>query len=136
VLFYCFDIALTVGVFHMTEEMTDKEKMEFVFRVHEDEAAVEQWDRKAAAKLASQEGLELSDERWEVVRFLRKHFDDVGAIEYARDMSSMLHQRYEAKGGLRYLFTLFPKGPVSQGCKIAGIPVPNDSKNASFGSVS
>jgi len=120
----------------MTEEMTDKEKMEFVFRVHEDEAVVDQWDRKVASELASQEDLDLTDERWDVVSFLRKHFDDVGTIEYARDLSALLNQRYESKGGLKYLYTLFPKGPVSQGCKIAGIPVPKDSHNPSFGNVS
>ncbi|WP_455210705.1 TusE/DsrC/DsvC family sulfur relay protein [Kaarinaea lacus] len=120
----------------MTEEMTDKEKMEFVFRVHEDEAVVDQWDRSVASKLAGQEDLELTDERWDVVNFLRKHFDDVGTIEYSRDMSALLDQRYKSKGGLKYLFTVFPKGPVNQGCKIAGIPVPKDSKDPSFGNVS
>lgn len=120
----------------MTEEMTDKEKMEFVFRIHEDEAVVDKWDRNVAGELARQEDLELTDERWEVVNFLRKHFDDVGTIEYARDLSALLDQRYGSKGGLKYLYTVFPKGPVSQGCTIAGIPVPKDSKDPSFGNVS
>ncbi len=120
----------------MTEEMTDKEKMEFVFRIHEDEADVEQWDRTVAAGLAKQEGIELSDERWDVVSYLRKYFEEFGTLEYARDLSAMLNQKFERKGGLKYLYTLFPKGPVSQGCKIAGIPVPADSKDPSFGNVS
>ena len=120
----------------MTEEMTDKEKMEFVFRVHEDEADVEQWDRNVAAGLAKQEGIELSEERWDVVSYLRKYFEEFGAIDYARDLSVILNQKFESKGGLTYLYTLFPKGPVNQGCKIAGIPVPTDSKDPSFGNVS
>ncbi|MGD8592083.1 MAG: TusE/DsrC/DsvC family sulfur relay protein [Gammaproteobacteria bacterium] len=120
----------------MAEEMTDKEKMEFVFRVHEDEADVEQWDRKVAAELAKKEGIELSDERWDVVSYLRKYFEEFGTIDYARDLSVILNQKFESKGGLKYLYTLFPKGPVSQGCKIAGIPVPTDSKDTSFGNVS
>ena len=119
----------------MTDEMTEKEKMEFVFRVHEDEPVVDSWDKKVATKLAKEEGLKLTEELWEVVSFLRKHFEDVGTIEYARDISALMNQRYQSKGGLKHLFQLFPKGPVSQGCKIAGIPVPKDSKDLSFGTV-
>jgi tRNA 2-thiouridine synthesizing protein E len=120
----------------MNEDMTDKEKMEFVFGVREDdEPTVENWNREVAASLAQEEGLELNDDRWAVAEFLRKHFEEVGNIEHARDMSTILHQRFEKQGGLKYLYTLFPRGPVSQGCKIAGIPVPADSKSESFGNI-
>jgi TusE/DsrC/DsvC family sulfur relay protein len=120
----------------MTEEMTDKEKMEFVFGVREDEPEVENWDRKVAAELAKQQKINLTDEHWDVVSFLRKHFEEFGTIEYARDISAILNQRYERKGGLKYLYRLFPDGPVSQGCKIAGIPLPKDNKDPHFGNVS
>lgn len=119
-----------------TNDMTDKEKMEYVFRVHEDEYAVENWDRDVAVSLAKEEGVDLNDDHWEVVSYLRKLFDGTGEIEHARDLSVVLDQRFKDKGGLKYLFRLFPKGPVSQGCKIAGIPVPKDSSNDSFGNVS
>jgi len=119
----------------MTEEMTDQEKMEFVFRVHGEEPDIEQWDRTVATELAKQEAIELTDEVWSVVSFLRRYFDEFGGIEYSRDLSALLDQKYHSQGGLKYLFTLFPKGPVSQGCRIAGIPLPKDSKNLSFGSV-
>lgn len=119
----------------MADEMSDKEKMEFVFRIHDEEPVVAQWDRSVAAELAREENIRLSDEHWDVVKFLRKHFDEFGAIDYARDLSALLNQRYESKGGLRYLFTLFPSGPVSQGCKIAGIPLPMYSKDPHFGNV-
>lgn len=120
----------------MADEMTDKEKMEFVFRIHDEEADVENWNREVAADLARKEDLELSEERWEMVNFLRTYFEEYGAIEYARDLSALLDQRYKNQGGLKHLFTLFPKGPVSQGCKIAGIPIPKGSQDASFGNVS
>lgn len=119
----------------MTEEMTDKEKMEFVFRIHGEEPDVEQWDRTVASKLASEEGIKLTDEVWSVVSFLRRYFEEYGGIEYSRDLSALLDQKYQNQGGLKHLFTLFPKGPVSQGCKIAGIPLPKDSRNLSFGTV-
>ncbi|WP_455204496.1 TusE/DsrC/DsvC family sulfur relay protein, partial [Kaarinaea lacus] len=72
----------------MVEEMTDREKMEFVFGVHEDEPVVVDWDKSVARKLALLEGILLNEEHWEVVSFLRKHFNDVGELDYARDISA------------------------------------------------
>jgi tRNA 2-thiouridine synthesizing protein E len=118
----------------MNDEMSDKEKMEFVFGVREDdEPVVEDWNRDVATELAKDEGIDLSDAHWDVVSFLRKHFDEVGTIDYARDLSAVLNQHFEKQGGLKYLYTLFPSGPVSQGCKVAGIPLPKDSRDPSFG---
>jgi len=91
----------------MTEDMSDKEKMEFVFRVHGEEPDVEQWDRTVAAELAGQEGITLTDEVWSVVSFLRQYFEEFGGIEYSRDLSALLDQKYHSKGGLKYLLSRF-----------------------------
>lgn len=119
-----------------SDDMTDKEKLEFVFGIHEDDEVLENWDHQVATSLALEEGITLSDAHWEVVSFLRKFYVGTGKIDYARDLSAVLDQRFKAEGGLKYLFTLFPKGPVSQGCKLAGLPAPKDSANPSMGSVS
>lgn len=118
------------------DEMSDNEKMEYVFHIHENDEVIEDWDRQVATALAQEEGIQLTDAHWEVVSYLRKLHQGSGSIDYARDLSAILEQRFKAQGGLRYVFTLFPKGPVTQGCKIAGIPVPKDSTQPAFGSVS
>ena len=116
-------------------EMLDAEKLDFVFRIHEDQDVIADWDRKVAVALAKAEGIELTDAHWEVVSYLRHFYESTGPIDYARDIAAVLEQRFRTKGGLKYVFRLFPKGPVSQGCIIAGIPVPTDSKNEAFGTV-
>ncbi|MDH5183578.1 MAG: TusE/DsrC/DsvC family sulfur relay protein [Gammaproteobacteria bacterium] len=117
----------------MTEQMTDTEKMNAVFHVQEEDAPISPWDRDVATSLAREIGVELSDRHWEIVVFLRHHYDEFGSIEYARDLSGMLQQRFSEQGGRRYLYSLFPGGPISQGCSIAGLPVPKDSSDPSFG---
>lgn len=117
----------------MTEQMTDTEKMNAIFHVQEEEAAVTPWDRSIATNLARKIGIEMSDLHWELVALLRHHYEEYGSIDYARDLTGMLEQRFSPQGGLRYLYTLFPGGPITQGCHIAGLPAIKDSSDPSFG---
>ena len=120
----------------MADEMTEQEKQEFVFRIGpDDEPVIQHWDRDVAATLAQELGVALNDDHWEVVSFLRKHYEATCQLDTARDLSVVLNQRFKDRGGLKYLYTLFPNGPVTQGCRIAGIPVPKDSTDPSFGTV-
>jgi tRNA 2-thiouridine synthesizing protein E len=36
---------------------------------------------------------------------------------------------------MRHLYMLFPGGPVAQGCRVAGLPVPAGAVDRGFGSV-
>jgi tRNA 2-thiouridine synthesizing protein E len=50
-------------------------------------------------------------------------------------MTRELEQDFAEAGGRRFLYTLFPGGPLAQGCKLAGLPLPQGTLNRSFGSV-
>jgi tRNA 2-thiouridine synthesizing protein E len=117
----------------MAEDLTDQQKADLIFNVREDEPLVEPWNRDVAAEIAAKEGLQLTDQHWEVVSFLRRHYGATGPLDYARDLSVVLGQRFESEGGLKHLYLLFPGGPVSQGSRIAGIPVPRGATDPSFG---
>ena len=123
----------------MADEMTDKEKQAQVFGIHdsEDQAAFDEWTEKTAESIAQTQGIELTDQHWEVIKFLRIHYQNVGAdMPPAHELTKTLEERFSDEGGLKYLYKLFPGGPLNQGCQFAGVPVPTDAKNASFGSVS
>jgi TusE/DsrC/DsvC family sulfur relay protein len=123
----------------MSSELSDKDKREIVFGIHDsdEKAAFDAWNEDEARKVASSMGIELTDAHWDVIRFLRTHYLNVGADRYlAHEFSKTLDERFSAEGGLKYLYQLFPEGPLSQGCRIAGVPSPHDSKDNSFGSVS
>lgn len=122
----------------MAKELSDKDKLAQVFGIHESEdiTTYNKWDEDKARSTAKSMGIELSDAHWEVVHFLRLHYENVGAnLPPAHEFSQTLNERFKDKGGLRYLYQLFPEGPVAQGGKIAGIGVPADTSNLSFGSV-
>jgi tRNA 2-thiouridine synthesizing protein E len=45
-----------------------------------------------------------------------------------------LDAEFAAEGGRRYLYGLFPRGPILQGCRIAALPLPSGTLDLSFGS--
>ena len=98
-------------------------------------AELEEWSEDIANALASQEGMELTPAHMEVLKFLRKYYVENGTPEHARKLTVALERQFERQGGLKYLYQLFPNGPVNEGCRIAGIPGPGDSVDRSFGSV-
>ena len=47
----------------------------------------------------------------------------------------MLEDEYRDQGGRKYLYSLFPRGPITQGCRLAGLPTPAGNTDPSFGIV-
>ncbi|HHZ88769.1 MAG TPA: TusE/DsrC/DsvC family sulfur relay protein [Chromatiaceae bacterium] len=96
---------------------------------------MDDWSEVIATGIAADEGLELTDEHMEVVLFLRDYYRANGGDDPARELSAVLDEQFMPKGGSRYLYTLFPGGPVRQGSRIAGLPAPDHVTDASFGTV-
>lgn len=117
----------------MQNELTEHEKLRHVMGIHDDADQLTIWDDAVARKLASEEHIELTEEHLEVLGYLRRTYRKHGRIRHARSLTEALDTQFAHKGGIKYLYTLFPNGPVTQGCKLAGIPAPSDSTNASFG---
>jgi len=86
----------------------------------------DEWDEIAAAQLARQEGVELADEHWRILRFMRSYYEEHQIIPDARFVIKFLagEMGYEKSAARNRLFTLFPYGYVKQACKIAGMKRP------------
>lgn len=93
------------------------------------------WSPLSANRMAAEEGLTLNDEHWEVIYCLRERFRKLGPDWTARRMTRELEKDFAAAGGRRFLYGLFPGGPLAQGCRLAGLPLPQGTVSSSFGSV-
>lgn len=91
------------------------------------------WSEDIARKLAKELKIELKPDHWEVIHFLREFNREYGQALHARTVLQALEERFAKKGGRKYLYLLFPGGAVTQASKIAGLPVPKDSVDPSFG---
>lgn len=92
------------------------------------------WSPQHANRLADLEGLELTEEHWDVIYYLRERYRSKGNEDAGREVLRDLEERYREYGGRPYLYELFPHGPVSQASRLAGLPLPPHTQDSSFGS--
>lgn len=96
---------------------------------------LEPWSEERAREQAKREGIELTDAHLDVLCYLRDHYADCGPPASARELLRAMEATYSEEGGRKYLYRLFPRGPVTQGCRLAGVPTPAGNADPSFGSV-
>lgn len=83
------------------------------------------WNRAVAEKIAVDEALEMTSQRWEVVNFVRDYFEEHHSVPEARVLLKALAMRMGKERATRkYLYALFPYGYGQQACKIAGMTKP------------
>ncbi len=95
------------------------------------------WTEAEAVSAAQVDGIIAGEAHWEAVRALQEYFArhaDAPGIN-SRELHDALEEHFHTKGGMKYLYKLFPGGPVTQGCRIAGLEAPPGSADPGFGSV-
>lgn len=94
------------------------------------------WQQSDAERLARSNGIELGPDHLETLRALQEYFARHDSPDLnMRELHDALDERFHSRGGIRYLYKLFPGGPVAQGCELAGLDVPAGAADKSFGSV-
>lgn len=79
----------------------------------------EEWDKDVAVALAAREGIvELTDDHWKVINYLRDYFKQFQIAPMIRKLCK------ETGFSLKYIYELFPSGPAKGACKLAGLPKP------------
>lgn len=98
--------------------------------------APEGWATATALRLAEQEGLTLGEAHWEVLRALQSYLARHQELPInLRELHDALDEKFHAQGGIRFLYQIFPGGPVAQGCRFAGLQPPAGVIDRGFGSV-
>lgn len=83
------------------------------------------WSEEVAEYLAQQDDIELTNEHWEIINFLREYYDEYQMAPAVRMLVKAVAKRLgKEKGNTQYLYELFPQGPAKQACRFAGLPKP------------
>jgi TusE/DsrC/DsvC family sulfur relay protein len=77
-----------------------------------------EWNEAIAEQLAANIGIEMTDEHWKVLRFLREDYQAEGETPTLRRVTNA------AGIPTKELFKLFPKKPAKKMAYVAGVPKP------------
>lgn len=106
--------------FIMDDKLIDTDPQGYLLNLND-------WSEDVARAIAKEDNIELTDDHWEVLHFLRKHYSEFGTSPNARLLVKTFSKAFgEEKGNKKKLYQLFPNGPSRTGCRIAGLPLPND----------
>ncbi|PWQ98344.1 TusE/DsrC/DsvC family sulfur relay protein [Leucothrix arctica] len=86
---------------------------------------LEDWTPEVAKTFAAEDDIELSEEHWDIINFLREYYEEYQIAPAVRVLTKAVGKRLgKEKGNSKYLYSLFPFGPGKQACKYAGLPKP------------
>ncbi len=87
---------------------------------------LDEWSENFVHVRAEAEGLNLTDEHWQVINYIRDYHDKNSVQAPVRDMIKHFRRCWgKEKANTRYLHQIFPAGgPQKQGNRLAGVRKP------------
>jgi tRNA 2-thiouridine synthesizing protein E len=102
----------------VNEKVIETDKDGFLVDAH-------QWEPAIAEAMAANDGVVLTEQHWDVIRFLRDYYEEYQIAPDLRTLSIMLGRALGAdKGSKEWLTTLFSGAPAKTACRYAGLPKP------------
>ena len=83
----------------------------------------QEWNEDIARDFAAEENIQLTEDHWDAIRFMREYYADHQVAPDVRHVMKHLAQRLGPDSSNK-IFELFPYGYVKQACKIAGMKRP------------
>ncbi len=86
------------------------------------------WTEEVAVVIAAEDGIELDDRHWEILKFLREFYAqyEVSPPSNRLFVKAVKEAFGEERGNSIYLMQLFPGTPAKTACRIAGLPRPTN----------
>ncbi|WP_324779654.1 TusE/DsrC/DsvC family sulfur relay protein [Thiobacillus sedimenti] len=86
---------------------------------------LEDWSEELAVELAKEDNLELGENHWKIIHYMRDQFAQNGTAPNLRFLQKGLKEEFgDEWGDKKFLFDLFPFGPAKQAGRYAGTPKP------------
>lgn len=82
------------------------------------------FSEEAVKVIAQAEGIELTDEHWMVINFLRDYYKEHGHTPNFRNLVKEMDALQPGIDWKKRLYDLFPMQPNRQAARIAGLPKP------------
>lgn len=87
------------------------------------------WNVSVAHAIASQDGITLGEEHWEIIHYFREYYEDYNIPPPMRMIMRVYKKAFgDENANSRHLHALFPEGPTKTASKYAGLPKPKNCK--------
>lgn len=88
---------------------------------------MQDWTPEVAQQIASDEGIQLTQDHWDLLELLRDYYAEFDSSPAMRALVKFCALKLgKDKGRSIYLMSLFPGSPAKIGSKIAGLPKPEN----------
>lgn len=88
---------------------------------------LEDWNADVAQCLARQDGIELTDDHWALIRLIREFHEEYHVSPVMRVLVKRVRERLgPERGNSLYLLRLFPGSPAKVLARVAGLPRPTN----------
>ncbi len=91
-------------------------------------AHLEEWNEEFAKEQAERDGVQLYNDHWELIYYFREYYEENMTNPTMHTLildlgkkSALFHDR---KAYEEHIYRLFPRDPVHEICKLAGLPLP------------
>ena len=72
-------------------------------------ANLSDWEKDVADEMAKADGIDLSDDHWEIINFLREYYEEYQIAPAVRVLRKAVGKKLgKDKGNSKYLYELFP----------------------------
>lgn len=82
---------------------------------------------------ASKQDIKLTADHMEVIDFILDFYEHCDDCQNARELADLMQMEFHAQGGRKYLYQLFPAGPLSTIHELADLPNLGGQTDKSFG---
>jgi len=88
-----------------------------------------QWNEDLGEHIAQLDGVQLTDEHWQIIHYFREYYDDYNIPPPMRMVIRVFKKAFgDENANSRYLHKLFPQGPTKHASKFGGLPKPKNCK--------
>ena len=87
-----------------------------------------EWSEDYTQSMAAKDGIKLYDDHWELILYFRDYFSENQISptmhKVIRELGNKNLHFHDQKAYEKHIYTLFPKDPTHEVCKLAGLPMP------------
>lgn len=89
---------------------------------------MEEWSEDFAKRIAERDDIKLYNDHWELIYYFREYYEEHMTNPtmhiLVKELGPKNKSHSEQKSYEKHIYSLFPRDPVHEVCKLAGLPLP------------